>query len=643
MIFYYHQSFTYHLITRSINIFFEMFHPYVSHYSFSTIPIPDYRTFSMGPITYDLCRKSLLDLVTLPKIYSRAKRESPEKWTSPFAAIAKKNPIIFQKFGIIEKSINWYLDEDIVICTTSATVEERMTKRRKLHTTPDTDIILHSEYTYVKDPVLSFIPFSASTATSTVTSTVKSIPSQVLGQGTYGVVTKLANDQVQKRVRKTYTDERGKRDDFFEDSTIREICALTQFSPYINKCRKVVISEETVDINMDHLGITLMEWCNKYRINQRIEMLPSFLLQLVETLYFFEKINIFHGDIKPWNIMIDSAGKITLIDWGTLCLFPSKREINLCTAEFAAPEHFKVDSPRNRIGSKSDIFSVGLCIKYIIYKTCYWNKAMYEKYKDKKYYPMVNNKDTKILGDIDYAVVILWERMLAINDEDRISADELYRNLNPPLKLNVSSYPIISYDFTISRNNWKGDNITYQMREITVNWMYKVCERDETLHSLTLSVWILDKYVSIVSITKIKLQLIAIGSMAISQCLLASYQRSIPDWYNICDTAYTTQEIEDVVWEIIRALKGRIYMKMFDHQDIVIDYNLIALILVNKDSANWTPGYLEGMYAAISSDSNSRTSIHNLLSGIEHENDENLSIKKVVKTNYLNAEKVQPT
>lgn len=78
-------------------------------------------------------------------------------------------------------------------------------------------------------------------------------------------------------------------------------------------------------------------------------------------------LNIVHRDIKPANIMIDVAGRIKLIDFGTARAALSDREAHTTdrvalTQEYAAPEFF-VDQQR---GHSADIYALGITMYELV-------------------------------------------------------------------------------------------------------------------------------------------------------------------------------------------------------------------------------------------------------------------------------------
>lgn len=80
----------------------------------------------------------------------------------------------------------------------------------------------------------------------------------------------------------------------------------------------------------------------------------------------FEAKKMVHRDIKPENIMVDSSGKIWLIDFGIVRLLDAQSltatsdRLGPCTLGYGAPEQLR--NLKDEITIKADLFSVGVVL-----------------------------------------------------------------------------------------------------------------------------------------------------------------------------------------------------------------------------------------------------------------------------------------
>lgn len=89
------------------------------------------------------------------------------------------------------------------------------------------------------------------------------------------------------------------------------------------------------------------------------------LLAVCSALEILHRLGIIHRDIKPQNIMLDSAGHIKLIDYDISKFHKEERDDDttmLGTLGFAAPEQFGLAQSNER----TDIFSVGVLLNVML-------------------------------------------------------------------------------------------------------------------------------------------------------------------------------------------------------------------------------------------------------------------------------------
>lgn len=112
-------------------------------------------------------------------------------------------------------------------------------------------------------------------------------------------------------------------------------------------------------------GKTLDQFVQEYSISPRLAV--SIIIQICEILDYLHSQTppIIHRDIKPQNIIINSQGKITLIDFGISRAYHADSQTDTCclgTRYYAAPEQYGFAQTDQR----SDIYSLGILLFWIL-------------------------------------------------------------------------------------------------------------------------------------------------------------------------------------------------------------------------------------------------------------------------------------
>jgi serine/threonine-protein kinase len=85
------------------------------------------------------------------------------------------------------------------------------------------------------------------------------------------------------------------------------------------------------------------------------------MIGVCDALSALHQRGLIHGDMKPENIVVDSAGKPTIVDFGFSCKAGSRAQSIKGTREYMAPE--QVD--RGRLTEKTDIFNFGASMYFL--------------------------------------------------------------------------------------------------------------------------------------------------------------------------------------------------------------------------------------------------------------------------------------
>lgn len=142
----------------------------------------------------------------------------------------------------------------------------------------------------------------------------------------------------------------------------------------INVMKKIqhenIISIYDIITDPKHIYI-VMEYCDKGDLKQLPTPLTEnewrpYFIQIVDGLYYMHKKNIYHRDLKPDNILINSDGNIKICDFTYTKQFDSGEILNatICgTPYYMAPELFT----HGKYDKLSDIWSLGLIMYQYIY------------------------------------------------------------------------------------------------------------------------------------------------------------------------------------------------------------------------------------------------------------------------------------
>lgn len=134
--------------------------------------------------------------------------------------------------------------------------------------------------------------------------------------GTYGTVFKAKNRETQeivalKRVRLDDDDEG------VPSSALREICLLKELKhKNIVRLHDVLHSEKKLTLVFEHCDQDLKKYFDSLNGEIDLEVVKSFMFQLLRGLAFCHSNNILHRDLKPQNLLINKNGELKLADFG---------------------------------------------------------------------------------------------------------------------------------------------------------------------------------------------------------------------------------------------------------------------------------------------------------------------------------------
>ncbi len=196
--------------------------------------------------------------------------------------------------------------------------------------------------------------------------------------------------------------------------------------------------------------ISLEQYIKKRGNPLSIEEIKEILINLNESFKEMKNKNIIHRDLKPSNILLSiSKSKIDKIcfkisDFGLSKLFEGSKMNSMSskgTSLTMAPEVLKGEY---NIGYKSDIWSLGIIIYYMLFKEY--------PYNGKNEYQIIQeiNKKKKLKSSNNKELDDLINKMLIINVNERISWENYFKhpffnsNEDKIIQINQSNLPLFN-------------------------------------------------------------------------------------------------------------------------------------------------------------------------------------------------------
>jgi len=211
-------------------------------------------------------------------------------------------------------------------------------------------------------------------------------------------------------------------------------------------------------------GISLSEYLEKRKeqgkrqlSNEDIYNIIYPLLQGLEDIY---KLDIYHLDIKPENIIIKKDGTLTLVGFHASTIFydeRSERYRNIFTSEYASPEQININNI-SEIDQRSDIYSIGVLLYYLITSTLPPKAETREKSgKNDPYLSLLKQEfsykyDISLLSAVDKALSISKKNRFknpsqfknAIRTIKSVNKQEVKKERKNPLHLLVLIVPLLA-------------------------------------------------------------------------------------------------------------------------------------------------------------------------------------------------------
>ena len=223
--------------------------------------------------------------------------------------------------------------------------------------------------------------------------------------------------------------------EFFAVKEIKKTTSDANFSKAIRTMKKMdcensakviegLITKDAFYIVSELCDSNLGDYLKKRYKGFSIEEIRELLIDLNKGLKVMAEKKIIHGNIKPSNILlsfnINNVNKVCfkISDFGLSKLFEeniiskSKRD----TSEFISPELMKGEE----INDKSDIWSLGILIYYLLFQNYPYNGTQYEIMKQIESNKQLNVVNDELLDD-------LLKRMLNPNVNERINWEGYFK------------------------------------------------------------------------------------------------------------------------------------------------------------------------------------------------------------------------
>jgi len=134
---------------------------------------------------------------------------------------------------------------------------------------------------------------------------------------------------------------------------------------FLPKLLKIDIIDNDLIISMTYCGRDLHTLARTISEENKIQLIPSMLHQILNILNFLQENNIIHGDIKPQNITMTANKKIYLIDFGFATPYNKYTQCYSGTYEFSHPNYLTWEK---QIDYLYDIYSFAMTLIFFITK-----------------------------------------------------------------------------------------------------------------------------------------------------------------------------------------------------------------------------------------------------------------------------------
>jgi serine/threonine protein kinase len=468
-----------------------------------------------------------------------------------------------------------------------------------------------------------------------------------IGQGSYGEVFQHSDDSVVKKIDKFDMSDPS----CFEFTSICELSILSknrwQNVPALQNVNMSFDNNRNkYCVQMQHGGITLLQFSRQLTYQQRINVLPWIGYQLVKAALEFRSNGIIHTDIKSANVLVNEDLTVSIIDFG-ICAFETLGQVNtnymcdkgtsvsrdwgtycICPPETFTHNMWSMD--------KLMTWSIGITLCEFLFSThsyiydCVMNST--EKQYYKKFYKNDNfiknvfstffsNKISKFekyltgfhaYKELPIKVIDMFQKMMTLNYQNRVSLHDLihhtcFNNFYCATDVMTAKRPVpelmINHiDAPLLDNSINIDKFKY-FRGVIVQWMFDFYDISKKLQLFVHAVNVFDKYISKTHVPLkdyVKLATTCVyvvqyihkrNVLTSTEVLMASSQlvRTLLHKNGSKEPTVPWQDVVNMSDNILTTFEYDLYRITFDvllvKRGISIDMTVVANVLINNTGA----------------------------------------------------------
>jgi serine/threonine protein kinase len=468
-----------------------------------------------------------------------------------------------------------------------------------------------------------------------------------IGQGSYGEVFQHSEDSVIKKI-----DKYDASGPFHLEFT--SVCELSILSKNrwqnVPSLQNVNMSfdgkREKYCVQMQHGGITLLQFSRQLNYRQRVNVLPWIGYQLVKAALALRSNGIIHTDIKSANVLVNDDLSVNIIDFG-ICSFETLGQVNKNYMSEKAVSISKdwgtycICPPEAFIqniwsSDKLMTWSIGITLCEFLFSTHSFIYDCVLNSTEKRYYKMFYKKDDVIKNvfstlftnklnksekyltgfhtytDLPIKVIDLLQKMMTLKYQNRLSLQELilhdcFKNYCCAEDVLFATQPIPEFmvnhiDAPLLDNSINIDKFKY-FRGVIVQWMFDFYDMTKKMQLFVHAVNIFDKYISMKHVplkdyVKLATTCVYVAQyihkrdvLRFSAILTASNQlvRTLLHKNDLKEPYVDWQDVVRMSDDILTSFEYDVYRQTFDvllvKSGISVDMTVVANVLINNTGA----------------------------------------------------------